>query len=72
MRPHFPLGSLVLKMHAGERSQISSNATPSNSIAARHAKKNVAAHEPRFSMAVIEFSVSPLKPCSFSHFASSL
>jgi hypothetical protein len=37
---------------------ISSNTTPSNSIAAIHARKNVAENVPRLSLFVIEASVS--------------
>jgi hypothetical protein len=42
--------------------QISVRATPSNSIAARHARKNVAENVPLLSLFVIEAPVS-LQPC---------
>src|ERR1700752_2538675 len=47
--------------------QISSSATPSNSRAARQARKNVAGNVPRASLLVIEASVS-FRPCRFSRF----
>ncbi len=51
--------------------QISSNVPPSNSSAAIQAIKNVAENVPRFSLIVILASVSNLKPCFLSRFASS-
>ena len=56
---------------AGPACQISPKATPSNSKAARQARKKVAAKVPLFSLAVIEFSVSALNPCLLRRFANS-
>jgi hypothetical protein len=54
------------------RPYISSNATPSSSRAARQARKSVAGKVPRASLFVMDASVSVLKPCFLSRFASSV